>query len=184
VSAPRSGATPLVLVVVGTDYHRFDRLVEWIERWQDGRGESVRCLVQHGSSRAPRNTAAKPYLGYAELQAAMAEAAAVVTHGGPASITEARSHGHLPICVPRDPLADEHVDGHQQRFARRLGDAGVVALAESEAEFTAALDAAVEGSRHRVAAAAAVPAQRPPAVALIGQLIGGLRNAAVGTVQS
>jgi UDP-N-acetylglucosamine transferase subunit ALG13 len=45
--------TPVVLVVVGTDCHPFDRLVDWVERWQEARGDSVRCVVQHGSSRAP-----------------------------------------------------------------------------------------------------------------------------------
>lgn len=45
---------PLVLVTVGTDYHRFDRLIEWVDRWyaETGRGR-VRCVVQHGASRAP-----------------------------------------------------------------------------------------------------------------------------------
>jgi len=70
--------TPVVLVVVGTDCHPFDRLVDWVERWSEARAGVVRCVVQHGSSRAPRTAVARPYLGYAELQDAMAEAAAVV----------------------------------------------------------------------------------------------------------
>ena len=42
------------------------------------------------------------------------------TAGRPRSRRRA-AHGHLPICVPRDPTSGEHVDDHQQLFARRHG---------------------------------------------------------------
>jgi hypothetical protein len=62
----------------------------------------------------------------------------------------------------------------------------VVALAETEAEFTAALDAAVEGSPHRLLVATPVAAGRPPAVTRIGQLLESLhlRASEIGTVRS
>ncbi|WP_320069055.1 glycosyltransferase [Micromonospora sp. RTGN7] len=129
--------------MVGTDVHSFDRLVDWLERWHAGRDDlapQVRLVVQHGRSRAPRLPDAAPFLAHDELQRAMTEADLVVCHGGPATITEARRHGHLPIVVPRDPAHDEHVDNHQQLFARRLGTAGMVRLVESEADLVAALD--------------------------------------------
>ena len=73
----------------------------------------------------------------------MAQATVVVCHGGPATITEARRHGKLPICLPRDPERGEHVDNHQQLFARRMGAGGVVRLAETEADLRGALDEAL-----------------------------------------
>lgn len=63
----------------------------------------------------------------------------VVTHGGPATITEARRRRQVPVCVPRDPTLGEHVDDHQQRFARFIGDRGLVRLVQREAEFVDAL---------------------------------------------
>lgn len=181
MTATRDEALPLVLVAVGTDHHRFDRLIEWVEDWLDGREYSVRCLVQHCTSRAPRNAEAHAYLQYDELQAAMSEAAVVVSHGGPGTLTEARSHGHLPICVPRDPANGEHVDGHQLRFARHLAKAGMVTLAETRADFEAALTAALaEASRRPL-----VPEQRdsrtitrPPAVDRIAELLSTLLHTA------
>ncbi|MFC4149371.1 glycosyltransferase [Micromonospora mangrovi] len=161
-----------MLAVVGTDVHRFDRLVEWLERWHAGRPDAIRVVLQYGHSRAPRLPEATPFLGHEELQRAMAEATLVVSHGGPATITEARRTGHLPIVVPRNPAHDEHVDNHQQLFSRRLGAAGLVRLCESEAELVAALDEGVaEPSRFVLAADPDRPDPRAEAVARVGQVV-------------
>src|SRR5829696_372489 len=165
VSAPR------VLVLVGTDHHRFDRLVDWMDRWCQETG--VDCLVQHGTSRAPRIAAGQPYLDWDKVQSELAEADVVVSHGGPATIAEARRAGHLPVVVPRDPSRDEHVDDHQLLFSRRLGRAGLVALAETQPELRAALDAAVSGTR---AAGTSVDTSAATAAATrrLGDLVDGL----------
>ncbi|MFI7574330.1 glycosyltransferase [Micromonospora sp. NPDC049497] len=172
VPQPREGhdPAPSVLVVVGTDVHRFDRLVDWLERWHAGR-PSVRVVLQYGHSRVPRLPGATPFLGHEELQRAMAEATLVVSHGGPATITEARRTGHLPIVVPRDPNHDEHVDNHQQLFARRLGTAGLVRLCWSEAELVAALDEGLADPSRFALADPDGPDPRAEAVARVGQVI-------------
>ena len=100
-------------------------------------------LVQYGHSRAPQVARGSSLLDHADLQDAMCRATVVVCHGGPATITEARRHGKLPICLPRDPERGEHVDNHQQLFARRMGAGGVVRLTETERELRVALDEAV-----------------------------------------
>ncbi|WP_307812894.1 glycosyltransferase [Micromonospora coerulea] len=167
----RRTPAPYVLAVVGTDVHHFDRLVEWLERWHADRSH-VRLVLQYGHSRAPRLPEAAPFLGHEELQRAMAEATLVISHGGPATITEARRTGHLPIVVPRDPTRQEHVDNHQQLFARRLGAAGLVRLCESEAELVAALDEGLaEPSRFVLAADPDRPDPRAEAVARVGQVV-------------
>ena len=172
VPRPRGGRQPYVLAVVGTDVHRFDRLVDWLERWHAGRAAEVRLVLQYGHSRTPRLPEAAPFLGHEELQRAMAEATLVVSHGGPATITEARRTGHLPIVVPRDPAHDEHVDNHQQLFSRRLGVAGMVRLCESEAELVAALDEGMaDPSRFVLAVNPNRPDPRAAAVARVGQVI-------------
>ncbi|MGX6605975.1 glycosyltransferase [Micromonosporaceae bacterium Da 78-11] len=131
--------TPEVLVSVGTDVHRFDRLMTWLETWYAGRPDRPAMLVQHGSSRAPVIPGATPFLGHDELTAAMAAARVVVTHGGPASITEARRHGHVPVVVARDPAYAEHVDNHQMLFAARMSAAGLIRLCTTADELAARL---------------------------------------------
>jgi UDP-N-acetylglucosamine transferase subunit ALG13 len=131
-------------MALGTDVHPFDRAVEWLDRWlADRPGPAPRCVVQYGSSAAPRLADGRDFLGHAELQTLLAEATVVVSHGGPATITEARRTGHLPVVLPRDPGRGEHVDDHQQRFARRLDEVGMVLACETEDALRAALDAAL-----------------------------------------
>ena len=134
---------PFLLVLVGTDHHRFDRLVTWVEEWLEARPEPPEAFVQHGTATAPRLADGSALTGKDDLLRLMARADVVVSHGGPATITEVRRHGVLPIVVPRDPALGEHVDGHQQRFARRMGASGFVRTCETRAELHAALDAAL-----------------------------------------
>jgi UDP-N-acetylglucosamine transferase subunit ALG13 len=130
-----------LLVVVGTDHHPFDRVISWVDGWLARQGGSVSAVVQHGSSAAPRLAAGHAMLGHTDLQAFIRTAEVIVTHGGPATITEVRRRGLRPIVVPRDPALGEHVDGHQQRFARRMGAAGLVQLCEDRESLELALDA-------------------------------------------
>jgi UDP-N-acetylglucosamine transferase subunit ALG13 len=142
VSSPH--AVPLVLVAVGTDHHRYDRAVEWVDAWLRTRVDAVDVLIQYGHSQPPTVARGSALLDHADLQEAMARATVIVCHGGPATITEARRHGKLPICMPRDPERGEHVDNHQQLFARRMGAGGVVHLVETQHDLWQALDDAVE----------------------------------------
>jgi UDP-N-acetylglucosamine transferase subunit ALG13 len=180
-----SPARRTVLAMVGTDVHRFDRLVDWLERWHTGRANAlpeVRLVVQHGSSRAPRLPEATPFLAHDDLQRAMTEADVVVCHGGPATITEARRHGHLPIVVPRDPAHHEHVDNHQQLFARRLGVAGMVRLVESEADLVEALDKGVaDPLAYALAADPDRPDPRVAAANAVGRIVEDLVRASRGS---
>ncbi|MQA93426.1 MAG: glycosyltransferase [Streptosporangiales bacterium] len=187
MSEPSAEALPLVLVTVGTDHHAFARLVGWADRWAADRGH-VRVLVQHGASIAPSHAAGRAFLDHGELQEAMASAVAVVTHGGPATITEARRTGHLPIVVPRDPGLGEHVDDHQQRFVTRLAAAGLVRACASEEELRELLDDALKApERHRIGtpeAAAEGQAPVPAAVRRAGELIDTLVAARRGPVEA
>jgi UDP-N-acetylglucosamine transferase subunit ALG13 len=128
-------AGPLLLVTVGTDHHRFDRLVRWVDDWLVAAGAPLRCLIQTGTSAPPSSDAAdwQPYLEFDALQAALRNAAAVVCHGGPGTILGARHLGAVPIVVPRRQQLGEHVDDHQVAFSRRLAAEGSVFLAEDEA---------------------------------------------------
>ena len=130
-----------LLVTVGTDFHAFDRLLDWTDEWLSEQPEiALNTLIQYGSSRPPLRGNGALQIPYGELQGAMAQASLAVSHGGPATLLEIRRHGHLPICVPRDPDRGEHVDRHQLRFARHLAEAGVVVLCEDKDSYFQALN--------------------------------------------
>ena len=141
MSATNSG---LVLVVVGTDHHPFDRVVGWADEWAASHPD-VRVLVQYGTSRPPTTAEGHDLLPVGDLTALMSEATAVVCHGGPGTIMGAREAGHVPIVVPRRSDLGEHVDDHQVRFATRVAAAGQVHLATDQPTFSSLLERAGRG---------------------------------------
>jgi len=115
-------------------------------------------------------------LDHAQLQREIARADAVVCHGGPATITDIRRSGLVPICLPRDPAHHEHVDGHQLRFVQRISDAGIVIAARS----IDALDSLVLDALSRPRGTTS-DADVPAGVRRVGELIGQLSAAPVTT---
>ncbi len=137
---PSSG--PLVVVSVGTDHHRFDRLVAWMDDWAAGHPEA-RVVIQRGSAERTRHAQSDELIPYARLCSLFSSAAAVVAHGGPATVMEARAAGRVPLVVPRDPERGEHVDGHQIRFSRHLDRAGLARVRFETDELAPLLDQAL-----------------------------------------
>lgn len=135
--------TPLVVVSVGTDHHRFDRLVGWMDAWAVS-NRSVRVIVQRGTAASTTVADSQPLIPHGELCSLFAEATAVVTHGGPSTVMDARAAGRLPIVVPRDPELGEHVDGHQLAFAEHLGRHGLAIVAENVCELDDAIRRAID----------------------------------------
>lgn len=133
---------PAAFVSVGTDFHPFDRLVSWVDQLAADQ-PATGWLMQHGYTRAPKVAAGQQFLVADDIKQAFAAAPFVVTHGGPATVTEARKHGHLPIVVPRDPAYGEHVDEHQLRFARKMHAEGIVVCCETEEDLRTAVHQAL-----------------------------------------
>jgi UDP-N-acetylglucosamine transferase subunit ALG13 len=164
----------LLFVSVGTDHHPFHRLVEWVDDWLERRASGpLRCVVQGGTSRPSRLAEFHDYLRYQDMQAAMRDAAAVVCHGGPGTIMEARALGQVPIVLPRQSRLGEHVDDHQVTFARRLASVGEIHLAWTEGGLHELLDLAlVEPSAFRSRPAAGGGAST--AIRRFGELVDSL----------
>jgi UDP-N-acetylglucosamine transferase subunit ALG13 len=125
----------LVFVTVGTDHHPFDRLCGWADAWvAEGRHPEVPWFVQSGTSAGLSAAPFSDYIRYDEMCDYMRRAVAVVCHGGPATIMDARKLGRVPIVVPRNADLGEHVDNHQQRFAKRMAELGEIHLARTQDE--------------------------------------------------
>lgn len=136
-----SPSRPLVLALVGTDHHPFDRLVGWIDAWAGAR--DARVVVQHGTASPPANAEGVRVLPPEELAELLYRAMAVVCHGGPGTIAAVRAAGLLPIVVARDPSRGEHVDDHQERFVAAAERAGEIRVVAGEEALTAELDRAI-----------------------------------------
>lgn len=149
----------LVLAMLGTDHHRFDRLISWLDDLVMER-VNTRVVVQHGHSAAPARAQGRDFIAYGELTELIGRADAIVCHGGPGTIMDARNAGHRAICVPRDPAFGEHVDGHQIAFARRMAQAGVVDVAHDQHEFRRLIEERLSQPRTRSESSPRLPEQR------------------------
>lgn len=115
----------MILVTTGTNGAPFDRLLRGV----DGLDAREALVVQHGPSGVrPHGASCAAYLPFDVLVSCVRRARAVVTHAGAGSVVVALANGRRPFVVPRLARYGEAVDDHQVGFARRLADAGLVAL--------------------------------------------------------
>ena len=134
----------MVLVVVGTDHHPFDRAVEWADGWARTH-PAVRVVIQFGTSKPPSVAEGFDVLPVDRLNALMREATVAVCHGGPGTIMGAREAGLIPLVVPRRRDLGEHVDDHQVRFAAHVGATGLGHVVNDRGTFDELVDQAIEG---------------------------------------
>jgi UDP-N-acetylglucosamine transferase subunit ALG13 len=133
----------MILVSVGTNEARFDRLLGWVAQL-DGREELV---VQHGPSRV-RSPHARhvDYLPFDELVALVRASRVFVTHAGVGSIIVALTAGRRPIVASRLKQLGEAVDDHQVSLANRLEAEGLVTVVHSANELADAVARQVQVS--------------------------------------
>lgn len=119
----------MIFATVGTHEDPFDRLVTELDRLVETGEITEEVVIQTGYSTVqPRHCRAEKLIPFDEVQALMARARIVITHGGPASIVQVFAAGKVPIVVPRQSGFGEHVDDHQVRFSRRIADRVLVVL--------------------------------------------------------
>lgn len=119
----------MIFATVGTHEDGFPRLVRALDQLVASGALTEEVVVQAGYTREPSpHCTVHAMLPFERIQALMAEARVVVTHGGPASIMQALALGRVPVVVPRQAKYGEHVDDHQVDFARRIADRVEVVL--------------------------------------------------------
>ncbi len=154
----------MILVTLGTHPSPMDRLVSALAQLVgDGRIREPVVIQSAAYGVRPAGLELRDVVPADELASLAREASAIVTHGGPGSITLALSAGHRPIVVPRDPAHGEHVDDHQIRFARWLASRRPILVVEDP---LTGLDAALR----EAAAAGPAAGVGAPAAAVIDRL--------------
>ena len=140
---------PFILAAVGTDHHPFDRFVTWLDTWQQHNAE-CEVFIQRGTTKLVPHARSAQWLEPGELDAMMHRADAIVCHGGPSTIMEARQAGVVPVVIPRNPAMGEHVDEHQMRFSAFMAGKGAIQVAHDESELSQQLKGVVHGTAERV----------------------------------
>lgn len=171
----RQRRRPVLFVSVGSDHHRFDRLVGWVDRWVADR--DVDCVIQYGTATPPRSAHGVDYLDKDVLGMALRQSDVLIAQGGPMSIVEARRAGRVPIVVPRVPELREVVDDHQVTFCRKLAEVGDILLAEDEVTLRAHLDRVVSDTE-----VLRIPGRAGPESETVAEAVTRIRRVADGLV--
>lgn len=135
----RPAKEPLLFATVGATLP-FDRLVTLVEHARDAGLIPEEIVLQHGAGgRAIAGARSVAGLPFDEVQALLARADLVVCHGGTGSlITALRAHCRV-IAIPRTFARAEHYDDHQSEIVAAFEERGLIASADSDETFAAAL---------------------------------------------
>lgn len=123
----------MILVLTGTIALPFDRLAAAVA------GLSVKYPVVFQSAlseeyahrfREAKNLRFVRHLPAAEMRQLIRTTRVPITHAGPGTIFDCLEQERVPLVFPRSKRFGEHVDDHQERFARHLYGRGLIRLVE------------------------------------------------------
>lgn len=129
VRPTNSRAVDSVIVTLGSERFPFNRAIaalldvlpnECKTVWQTGYTDTL--AVSRGL--------AQNWFPAEQLYAHVRASDLVVTHAGVGSVLACLKSGKVPVVIPRLASRGEHTDDHQLELARRLGETGLVAVAD------------------------------------------------------
>lgn len=144
LSTPRPEKRRLLFATVGATLP-FDRMIATVAELK-AQGEIPEdVLMQVGiGGLAPEGFDTVETLTFEQMLASLEDADVVVCHGGTGSLITALRAGCRVIAMPRLYSRGEHYDDHQEDITRAFADRGLIALANSPMELSAALKAVRE----------------------------------------
>jgi UDP-N-acetylglucosamine transferase subunit ALG13 len=139
VDAPRPPKKAVAFATVGTVLP-FDRLIGGVAKLKrDGLlPEHVTAQVGEGGPTHPELTCVEG-MDFADVQALLADAELVFTHGGTGSLVTALRAGCRVVAMARDPERREHYDDHQMEIVEAFAERGLIAVARDADDLPRAL---------------------------------------------
>ncbi len=139
LDGPRPAKKPLLFATVGATLP-FDRLTHMVAHAKANGSVAEEVVAQIGVGGArPEGIRTVETMPFDEMKQFLRDADIVVCHGGTGSLITALREGCRVITVPRRFDRGEHYDDHQSEITRALADRGLVAVADTDEEFLAAL---------------------------------------------
>lgn len=110
----------MIFATTGTHPQPMERLVVWLDEWAEECQEEVVVQMMHTQA-TPKHLTLVTCVTPQRWRELVQGARVVISHAGPASLFEIQGLGKTPVVVPRSASFDEHVDDHQERYAKTLG---------------------------------------------------------------
>lgn len=132
---------PLLFATVGATLP-FNRLVDTVAELK-ARGEIPEdVIIQTGiGGHAPAGVETVETLSFERIQELLRDASIVICHGGTGSLITALREGCGVIAMPRLMEKGEHYDNHQEEITSAFAARGLIAVANTPDELSAALTA-------------------------------------------
>lgn len=161
----RGGGTPVknVLISLGTiQPYRFDRAVDAMKAMLP---DDCSVTWQLGAtSRHDLRGAAHRELPWVEMGQLIREADVFVCHAGVGSVLQALDNGAVPVLAVRSAHYGEHVDDHQEHFAREILSRGLGRALELSGSGNGVLDEVAQLEPHKSVGKGAATALPPVSV--------------------
>ncbi len=119
----------MILVIVGTHFKGFERLVSAMDDLA-GRVEEPVLMQIGASSYSPKNAKFFRTTSYENMQRLISDARLVVAHAGSGCVLDCVVQGKVPILVPRQARFGEARDDHQLELAGEVAKAGLAVVAK------------------------------------------------------
>lgn len=133
----------MIFVVLANEKFPFIRLVTWVLQAVDEGIIKEEVILQHGNTpvgKLPDLITPIQWLKHEEFDEHIIKASKIVAHAGVGIFLQCRWHGRIPLLVPRNPEAGEHLDNHQLDLAQQLNEEFGLPYAATYQEFTTLLD--------------------------------------------
>jgi UDP-N-acetylglucosamine transferase subunit ALG13 len=138
VEAERPEKDAAAVVTVGTVLP-FDRLVAGVGALKADGLLPETVWAQIGDGAAAEGMACVPSAPFEEMQARLARADLLFTHGGTGSLVTGLRAGCRIVAMPRDPERREHYDDHQYEIVEAFARRGLIQMAREVADLPDAL---------------------------------------------
>ncbi len=126
----------MIFVIVGTDTHPFNRLLEWVDEAIEKKIIKDRVIAQIGNSTyKPKNYEYSHFFSYEDMKKLLKKSKLIIAHAGAGTVIDALSLNKKLIVVPRRKKFNEHTDDHQVELAKLLAKEKKCVVAFSKKEF-------------------------------------------------
>ena len=157
-------------VTVGNATQPFIRLLKAVTSLLNKLPQPV--IIQYGHTPFSYDGCkAVQFMDMKEFSRVVESAELLIMHAGAGSVIHAVHAGKVPVVMPRSIKNGEHIDNHQQEFARALANTGKVVSAEGTDDLERAIAEALD--RQKVGGA---PFPQPEMMNMVEEILDGFSS--------
>lgn len=117
----------MVLVTLGTQTYKFERLLEIVEQLIIDGKITEKVIVQSGNTNyKSEHMELFSFVSMEELSKLISECSILITHAGVGSIMEGLNNGKKVVVLPRLAKYNEHVNDHQEQIVEGFIKGGYI----------------------------------------------------------